>query len=155
MAIGSFGWSCSERRQPGFDLVAMGFERLRQLEGPAELIGGFVYGKSGDVCCDLEQDPARLAEIERAEIAAVLLLGGADAVVRRELPHHGELLGILGGAEGDVVHRARAQTTRRGRAGAPQVDDGAGFASLGAIAGGGAVASGLGEVEKIAQDGSG
>ena len=64
---------------------------------------------------------ARLAEIDRAEVVAVLLFRGADAVVVRELRDHLGLRRVVGGAEGDVVHRAarptRRQETARPRAG--------------------------------------
>ena len=88
---------------------------------------------------DLEKDMTRLAEIDRAEILSVLLLGGANAVVIEELADHLRLIRVVLGAERDVMDRAGALT------GSPKIDDRAGFRIGRAITPDRAVATALGE----------
>ncbi len=61
----------------------MTFEKVRQFQGFAERRGRLVHGEAGLVGRDLEQNMAGFAEIDRAEIVAVLLLGRLEAVVSR------------------------------------------------------------------------
>ena len=60
-----------------------GFEEGRQLQPSAERRHWLVDGEAGDIGGDLEQHPAGLAEIDRAEVVAVALLGRPQAVVAR------------------------------------------------------------------------
>jgi len=80
----------------------------RQFERLAERRQRFVDGKARNIGRDLEQDMARLAEIDGAEVVAVLLLGRADAVVVGELFDHRRLRHVIGRAKGDVMDRTRA-----------------------------------------------
>ena len=94
--------------------LAMRLEEARQLQMLAERLDRLVDGEAGDVGGDLEQHAAGLAEVDRAEVVAVLLLGRMHAVLAHELLRHRGLLGIVGGAERDVMHRAAALTAAAG-----------------------------------------
>ncbi len=87
--------------------------------------GDFVHGKARHVRGDLEEYAARLAEIDRTEVVAILLRRGPDAIRRLELPHHGCLCRIVGRAKGDVMHRTGAGTSARETADLTQIDDAA------------------------------
>jgi hypothetical protein len=77
--------------------------RRREHEPGAERLGRLVHGHARAVGGDLEQHPAGLAEVDRAEVGAVHHRRHAD-------PEAGEGLlprllgGVVGRAEGDVVH---------------------------------------------------
>src|SRR5215217_221689 len=55
-----------------FEPVAAGLEPWRQLEVFAEVFRVFVYRETWGIGGDLEQHPARLAEVDRTEVIAVL-----------------------------------------------------------------------------------
>src|SRR6478736_1232126 len=63
--------SRSERAQARLDLGTPAFEERRQCQGLAQGVHGLVGREAGSVRRDLEEDPARLAEIETAEIEPV------------------------------------------------------------------------------------
>ena len=69
----------TDRLQAGFDLGAVGLEEGRQRESLAEVRRVLVGGEAGAVGGDLEEDAARLAEVERLEVVAVDDVGDADA----------------------------------------------------------------------------
>src|SRR5262245_43517467 len=69
----------SQRRKRGLDLGAARLVPGRQLERGAERLLGLVDGEARAVGRDLEQDAARLAEIDRVEIVAVDLGGRRQA----------------------------------------------------------------------------
>src|SRR5258708_20128144 len=54
---------------------------------------------------DLEQNVAGFAEVDRAEVLAVLLFGRMPAVGADQLLCHLRLLYVARSAEGDVMHR--------------------------------------------------
>ena len=58
----------------------MRFEKLGSFNVPTEGLDRFVDRKSGNVGRDLEQNAARFAEVDRAEVVAVLLFGRVLAV---------------------------------------------------------------------------
>ncbi len=125
----------------------------RQLQRTAELGRGLVDREAGDIGRDLEQDMARLTEIDRAEIIPVALFRGADAVVLNETAHHLPLRGVIGRPEGDMVDRARALPGRQEAAGDAQVDHPADRRALRGIADQRVLAPDLGETENVAEDG--
>src|SRR5438128_2886937 len=77
----------------------------RQLQRRAERIGRLVHGEAGLVGGDLEQDAARLAEVDRAE---VLALDDRRHVTARLDQHLApvQLVGVVGRAPRDVVDGA-------------------------------------------------
>src|SRR5215475_14721731 len=88
------------------DFAAAALEEAGELQALTERCGGFVDGESGLVSCDLEQDTTGFAEVDRAEIVAVLLLRRVPLVCRYQLLSHCGLLRVIRCAEGDVMHRA-------------------------------------------------
>jgi hypothetical protein len=81
-------------------------EVRRQRQALAEVLRVLVHREAGAERCDLEQDAARLAEVDRLEVEAVddrrraqarALDGGAPGLVIRLL-----------GRPRDVVHRSRS-----------------------------------------------
>jgi hypothetical protein len=91
----------------------------------AERLDGLIHGKAGDVGSNLEQDAARLTEVDRAEVVAVLLFSRMHPVRLHELLRHGGLIGVVDSAEGNVMHRARALPARQEAAGLVDVDNAA------------------------------
>src|SRR5919109_5402481 len=86
----------------------------RQRELFAQVLERLVDGEPGTDRCDLEQDAARLAEVDRAEVEAVddrrwMRTARAHALVPRRVL-------VLRRGPGDVVHRACTLVARlRGR----------------------------------------
>jgi hypothetical protein len=69
-----------ENRQHALDLLATRFEKLRQLQIPTKGLDRLVDRKSRKIGRDLEQNAARLAEVDRAEVLTVLLFRRVPAV---------------------------------------------------------------------------
>src|SRR4051812_14890082 len=92
--------------QRGFDRLAAVRVHLRDAELLAEPVRVLVDGEAGREGRDLEEDAARLAEVDRPEVVAVLHRGDETAGVGSS-PLPGELVVVLG-RPGDVVHRAGA-----------------------------------------------
>src|SRR5262245_56107903 len=67
--------SSRQRGQRRHDFRAPGFEPGRQLDRATECLLRLVQGEAGVVGGDLEQHAAGLFEIDRAEIAAIALVG--------------------------------------------------------------------------------
>ena len=67
----------------------------------------FVGGEAGSIGGDLEEHAAGFVEVDRPEVLAVLDRCHGDAGVH-ERAARGELRVVIGGAPGDVVHRADA-----------------------------------------------
>ncbi len=107
--------------------------------------------RSGRVGGDLEQHPAGLPEVDRAEILPVALLGDAEAVTVAERLRHGLLRRIVGGPEGDVVHRARPLAAGKERAHRSQGDMTT-RRRITRVAGRRALTAGLPEAEHARQD---
>src|SRR6202034_1477118 len=95
--------------QHRFDLLAPRLEKWRQLQIVAERFDRLVDGKTRNIGRDLEQDAAGLAEVNRAEILPVELMGWPQAQLRDELLRHRRLARVVGGAKRDVVHRTAAE----------------------------------------------
>src|ERR1700722_7386162 len=95
-------------RQYPFDVLAVRLEEGRQLQVLAKRFDGFINGEAGNIRGDLEQDPAGFTEVDRTEVVAVLLLGRMLAVGLHQLTRHFGLVGVIDGAEGDVMYRAGA-----------------------------------------------
>ena len=95
-----------------FHLGAPAFEKFRQLELVAKRCRVLIDGKARTVGGDLEQDAARLAEIDGPEVIAILLFRHAHAMIGFELRRHRGLRRIIARPESDVMHRARAQACR-------------------------------------------
>src|SRR3954468_3529672 len=74
-----------QRRELRLDLLAVGLELRRQDHLRAELLERHVDREAGAVVGDLEQDPGRLAEVDRVEVVAVDDAGGLDAGLRQPL----------------------------------------------------------------------
>ena len=90
------------------DRGTVGLQEGRQREPLAEVLGVLVGGEAGSVGGDLEEDAARLAEVERLEVVAVDDVGDADA--GRPYPvSPGAVLGIVRSAESDVMDSAAAE----------------------------------------------
>src|SRR5437763_8001859 len=94
----------------------------RQHQMRAKLAWRFVSREAGWVGRDLEQDPARLAEVDRVEILPVdhgrhVETGGFDPLA--PFP----LCGVVLGAESDVVDSARALAADRARVGTHEIHD--------------------------------
>ena len=104
----SRGDSGIEWSQARLDLGAVRLEEGRQRQPLAEVLGVLVRREAGTVGGDLEEDAARLPEVERLEVVAVDDVGDADA----GRPHPvapGPVLGVIGGAERDVMDPAAAE----------------------------------------------
>ncbi len=100
----------AQRWEDLFEPVAAGLEPGRQLEVFAEVFGVLVYREAWGISGDLEQHPARLAEVDRTEVVAVK--HGRNAVAeRRNLLAHRELGLLVGDPERDVVHGAYAHAS--------------------------------------------
>src|SRR6516162_8463371 len=80
--------------QDVFDLLSTRFKKLWQLQHPTKCFDQLVNGETGNVGCDLEQDAARLAEVDGTEVVAVLLFGWT-LVHTDELLRHLRLLCIV------------------------------------------------------------
>src|SRR3954465_9323855 len=139
-------------RQNTLDLLALPFEEARQLEVTSQRRDRLVDGEAGDVGRDLEQHAAGLAEVERAEVVAVLLVGRADAMVLGELAPHRELRLVVGSAERDVVHRTGALRAAEELAGHADIDDAADLAPVRLEADGRTLAAEFREAEHVGQD---
>src|SRR5213080_3390375 len=112
-------------RQNTLDLLALPFEEARQLEVTSQSRDGLVDGEAGDVGRNLEQHAAWLAEVDGAEVVAVPLLGRVQAVIACELLRHLALLGVVGRAEGDVMHGAATLVPAQKALGLVDVDNAA------------------------------
>src|SRR5580704_4410406 len=95
--------------QHRFDLLAPRLEKRRQLQIVAEGFDRFVDGKARNIGRDLEQNAAWLAEINRAKILSVELMGRPQAEIGDELLRHRRLAGVIRGAKRDVMHRTAAE----------------------------------------------
>src|ERR1700731_2229627 len=91
-------WTSLQRWQRLLDLSALFLVPRRQLQAGTETRLGFVECEAGIVGRDLEQHAAGLAEIDRAEIAAIDLIGQAQAEAAHRLRHRGPV-GGAGGPE--------------------------------------------------------
>src|SRR5882757_7776417 len=99
--------SSPQRLQPRLDLGAPRLEKRRQRESFAQRLHRLVGSKARAVGRDLEQDAVGLAEIEAAKIEAVDLAAvGNPHFVQPLRP--GLILRLVGRAERDMVHAARA-----------------------------------------------
>src|SRR6187431_2012394 len=96
---------CAERGQRRLDFLAPRLVLVREPEGRAERGDRFVNSESGNIGGYLEKHAAGLLEVERAEVLAVLLVGGADAVVLGQLALQHERRFVVGSAKSDVVNR--------------------------------------------------
>src|SRR6266849_3606357 len=84
-------WTSLQGRQRALDLGAPFFVPRRQLERGAEARLGLVEREARILGRDLEQHAAGLAEIDRAEIAAVDLIGWPQAEAAHRV-RHGRLI---------------------------------------------------------------
>ena len=73
-------------------------------EGCPKPFPGFVDGKSGRVCGDLEQNTPGLVEVDRPEVLPVGNGSDAESGFQEGLPHRGLALAVRG-PEGKMVHR--------------------------------------------------
>src|SRR5205823_10869443 len=96
-----------DRRQPPLDRLALCLEPRGQLEPGAEALRLFVNGEAGLVGCDLEQDAARFAKIDRTEILPIENRRHAEAECSDLIAPHLLLL-IAAGAKCDMVDRPPA-----------------------------------------------
>ena len=72
-----------DRRQRALELLAQVLVLRREPQRLAEVLGVLVDREAGGEGRDLEQDPARLAEVDRAEVVAVAHVGHVAAGVAR------------------------------------------------------------------------
>src|SRR5215203_1454121 len=100
-----------DRLQPGLYLLAARLEKGREREPLAQVFRVLVGGESGPVCGDLEEYPAGLAEVDRAEIVAVDLGRNPEPRGPYPLPPSRVLL-VVGRPEGDVVDATPSQMSR-------------------------------------------
>src|SRR5262249_55624615 len=92
-----------DRWQSALYIRASGLEPGRELERRAEAVGCLVDRKSGRIGCNLEQDPARLAKIDRTKILTVENRRHVEAERDNLFPPDMLLLVRLG-AKRDVMH---------------------------------------------------
>src|SRR5204863_4414843 len=100
------------RLQPRLDLRAPRLEERRQRQLLPQRRHRFVGRKAGAVGRDLEQDAIGLAEIQAAKIEAVDLAAVGNVKFGQAL-RPGVILSLVGRAERDVVHAARALSRDR------------------------------------------
>src|ERR1700730_2976939 len=139
-----------DRRQVELEVLPPALVLGRQLEGRAEGLGCFVHGEAGLVGCDLEEDPSRLPEIDRVEVLPVDDRGNLAAGLH-QLLSPGQLLGVVGGSPGNVVHRADRLLAPGEIRVLEQLDQGAGGAVPGRQVGAATLASDLLEPHHLAQ----
>src|SRR5258707_15090203 len=90
-----------ENGQQALDLLATRFEKVRQLQVPTKGLDRLVDRKSGNIGRNLEQNTAGFAEVDRAEVLAVLLFGRMSAVCADQLLGHLRLLYVVRSAKGN------------------------------------------------------
>src|SRR5262249_50588232 len=100
-------------RQYCLQLLATRFEEPRQLELGPKTVDRLVDGETRLVGRNLEQHATRFAEVNRAEVLAVLLLRVSQAMVPRKLFRHRRLSRVVSRAKCDVVHRTPTHAPRQ------------------------------------------
>src|SRR6188474_1784169 len=101
-----------KRREDRLDAVTKRLERRRKRELLAQVLGVLVNGEAGTERRDLEQHPARLAKIDRAEVEAVDHRCGVAATRDDAVTPFGVVVDRR--REGDVVDAARSLEPRLG-----------------------------------------
>ena len=127
-----------------------GLEKRRQLQIVAQRFDRLVDGKARRVGRDFEQNAARLAEINRAKILPVELMGRPQAEIGDELLRHRRLGRVVGGAKGDVMHRTAAEPAGQKTFRFADIDDAADRVA-GAEAGKCSVTAGVAKSQNIGQ----
>src|SRR6201995_5011210 len=94
-----------ESRQHALDLLATRFEKVWQFQVAAKGLDRLGVRESGENGRDLEQNAAGFAEVDRAEILAVLLFGWVPTMGADQFLGHLRLLCVVRSAEGNVVYR--------------------------------------------------
>src|ERR1700733_11559373 len=144
---------CSLKRgQHTLYLLATRLEKAWQLQIPTKGLDRLVDRKSWNIGRDLEQYPAGLAEVDRAEILAVLLFGRMSSVFTDQLFGHLRLLHVVRGAEGDVMYRTASLVPTRNSRGFVDVDHGAFHVACCSEANHRSFTGNLAEAEHIGQD---
>lgn len=137
-----------------FEFGAVGFEPGGELDACGEVGGGLVDGEAGVVGGDFEECAAGFAEVDGVEVVAVH--DGGDVVAAGlEGFEPGGLIGVIGGAEGDVVDLADAHARGDGFGDFEDVDDLGGAVVVADEAGAVVFACGLAECEEIDEDAGG
>ena len=120
-------------RQRGNDRVTTTLKPCWKHEVMAELIDGLVDGEAGQVRGELEDDTARLPEVEGAEVVSIDDSGGLHSMFREGgMPAH--LIRFIRHPEGNVVHAAGTELRWRSIGSREEVD---GSGRCGRPAGGG------------------
>src|SRR5215831_14238169 len=144
------GGRYDDRRKVEVQLLAPPFVLGRQLKGRAERLGRLVHGEPGLVGCDLEEHAARLPVVDRAKVLAVDhrrdLATGRDKDVAP-----GQLLAIVGGPPGDVVHRPHRLLSRGCIRGFQHIDQRTRPSSAGLEARAAVLATGWTESHRVAE----
>src|SRR5438105_5134597 len=102
-----------ERGEHRLEALAQVLESGREREALAEMLGRFVGREAGAECGDLEEDAARLAEVDRAEVEAVD--DGRRRRARLQRPRPPCLVVVHRRGPGDVVDGACAPEPALGR----------------------------------------
>src|SRR5712692_1624115 len=96
------GGRYDDGRQVEPQVLALSFELGRQLQRRAERVGGLVHGEARLVGGDLEEDPTRLAKVDRAEVLALDHRRHVAARLDEKISPI-QLVRVVGGAPGHVV----------------------------------------------------
>src|SRR5919202_3559159 len=73
---------CVDGREDLLDALPILLQPGRKLQALAEVVRVFVHRKAGRVGGDLEEDPARFAEVDRAEVLPVEDVGHVETAIR-------------------------------------------------------------------------
>src|SRR6187402_3890924 len=98
-----------DRLHAGLDHLALRLEPLRDAQSFAQGLDRLVDQEARRVGRYLEENAARLAEVDGVEVGSVLHGRHTDVPSQLLLPV--QLRGIIAGAEGDVMHRTRSHTS--------------------------------------------
>ncbi len=104
-----------------FDSLAIGLQPAGKLQVTPETAGRLVDREARAIGGNLEQDSARLAEVDRPEVVADEALGDVEAAAGNLLAQRSVLL-VGGGAPGDVVDGARPTHVARPILGRHEID---------------------------------
>src|SRR3990172_3268841 len=97
--------------QLGLNLLAIWLQEGREGELLAQVLNVLIGGKTRSISGNLEQDTARLAEIDRLEVVAVDDIGHLQACLGNPLPPL-RMLCIILFAEHHVMYAAPAHSSR-------------------------------------------
>src|SRR2546423_4639393 len=138
----------------GLDLESSGLEPVGKLERVPEIVGWLVDCESGPIGRDLEENTARLAEVNRLEIIAVKL--GSDIVAQlRQLGSNFHLLPFVAATERNVMHRTCSHPSGPNARHTTQINDSSGAAGATRVSKDAALLAHQSEAEHVGEELSG